>query len=110
MQWVDDAQIQILNRDFRSKNRPTDVLSFPFWEGEMPPLELEILPLGDLIFSVETAQKQARELEHTFNAEIAFLTIHGVLHLLGYDHDTPARRKTMFGWQDEIFAEFWRGS
>lgn len=101
--WTDDGQIQTINRDYRSKDKPTDVLSFPFWEGESL-FEGEELPLGDLIISLETAVRQASELKHSLQHELAFLAIHGTLHLLGFDHDTPAKRRAMFAWQDELFA------
>lgn len=101
--WTDDAQIQVINRDYRGKDKPTDVLSFPFWEGESL-FEGEELPLGDLIISLETAIRQAGELKHSLERELAFLAIHGTLHLLGFDHDTPSKRRTMFAWQDELFA------
>ncbi|BCM93037.1 endoribonuclease YbeY [Abditibacteriota bacterium] len=101
--WTDDAQIQVINRDYRGKNKPTDVLSFPFWEGESL-FEGEELPLGDLIISLETAVRQANELNHSLEQELAFLAIHGTLHLLGFDHDTPSKRRAMFAWQDELFA------
>lgn len=101
--WTDDAQIQTINRDYRTKDKPTDVLSFPFWEGESL-FEGEELPLGDLILSLETAVRQANELKHSLEGEVAFLAIHGTLHLLGFDHDTPSKRRAMFAWQDELFA------
>ncbi len=100
--WTDDAQIQTFNRDYRSKDKPTDVLSFPFWEGESL-FEGDELPLGDLVLSLETAARQALELKHSLEHELAFLTIHGTLHLLGFDHDSPSKRRAMFAWQDELF-------
>ncbi len=101
--WADDEQIQTLNRDYRSKDKATDVLSFPFWEGETL-FDGEPVPLGDLVLSLETAARQAKELKHSLEAELAFLSIHGTLHLLGFDHDTPANRRAMFAWQDELFG------
>ena len=101
--WTDDGQIQTINRDYRGKDKPTDVLSFPFWEGESL-FEGEELPLGDLLISLETAVRQASELKHSLQHELAFLAIHGTLHLLGFDHDTPTKRRAMFAWQDELFA------
>ena len=106
LQWLDDAEIQTLNRDTRGKDKPTDVLSFPVWEGEtfpMPPDEPYIM-LGDLVISIETAARQARELKHDLRAEVAFLAVHGALHLLGYDHDTDSKRRKMFALQDAIVA------
>ena len=101
--WTDDAQMQVLNRDYRGLDKPTDVLSFAFWEGETLVAGEDIL-LGVLIFSLETALRQAAELKHSLEIELAFLAIHGTLHLLGFDHNTPAKRRAMFGWQDELAA------
>jgi probable rRNA maturation factor len=113
---VDDPAIHDLNRDFRHKDKPTDVLSFPQWEGEVfafPfPGELEDeaedleVTLGDMVISIETAARQAGELRHSIQQEMAFLTIHGVLHLLGYDHQTDSQRKTMWRWQEDIFEKW----
>lgn len=99
--WTNDAQIREFNRNYRGKDKPTDVLSFPFWEGETL-FEGAPVPLGDLVISLETAARQALELKHSLEREIAFLTIHGTLHLLGFDHDTPSKRRAMFAWQDEL--------
>ena len=107
LQWIDDAEMQTLNRDTRGKDKPTDVLSFPVWEGEtfpMPPDQSEVM-LGDLVISIETAIRQASELKHDLRAEIAFLAAHGTLHLLGYDHGTDAQRRQMFALQDQIVAQ-----
>ena len=113
---VGDAEIQELNSVHRNKNKPTDVLSFSQMEGEwmpFPPVGIgpkngvesgEEILLGDLIISIETAVRQAGELKHDLPHEIAFLTAHGVLHLLGYDHDTTSRRRAMFAMQDKIVA------
>lgn len=75
--FVDDPFIKNLNSRFRGKDCPTDVLSFPFDTPEF---------LGEIYISLETAKKQAEEYNHTLTREIAFLTVHGLLHLLGYDH------------------------
>ena len=111
---VDDARIHALNRDFRSKNQPTDVLSFALWEDagasgfdfpefDFPDEEQEAIALGDIVISTQTAARQALEQNHAFEREIAFLTIHGALHLLGYDHGRDHARRVMFGRQDAIF-------
>ncbi|SES66828.1 rRNA maturation RNase YbeY [Anaerobranca gottschalkii] len=76
--FVDDPFIQNLNSRFRGKDCPTDVLSFPFDTPEF---------LGEVYISLETAKRQAEEYNHTLTREIAFLTVHGLLHLLGYDHN-----------------------
>jgi len=74
---VTDAAMQRLNRDFRGKNHSTDVLSFP---GDPP--------LGDIAIAVPTARRQAREMGHSLRVELRVLALHGLLHLLGYDHET----------------------
>lgn len=106
--FVGDAEITELNAQHRGKNKPTDVLSFSQLEGEWMPFgdfadDDEIL-LGDVIISIEAAARQADELKHDLGHETAFLVAHGVLHLLGYDHDTSARRRAMFALQDKIVA------
>jgi probable rRNA maturation factor len=110
--FVDDAEVWALNRDFRAKDKPTDVLSFPLFEAgqgddESNPIifpgEEDQLALGDIVISIDTAVRQAEELNHTLEREIAFLTIHGTLHLLGYDHAKASERRTMFARQDAIY-------
>ena len=112
--WMSDEEIQNLNRDFRGKNKPTDVLSFALFEtlgaeDDLPfptfPGEKNQIALGDLVISIETAQRQAREQNHDLEHEIAFLAIHGALHLLGYDHAKASERRAMFARQDAIFLE-----
>ncbi len=76
-----DPEIHILNRQYRGKDKPTDVLSFPLAD------ELQPLLLGDVIISVETAARQAQRWGHLLREELQTLMIHGVLHLLGYDHE-----------------------
>lgn len=108
--WVDDLKIHALNRDYRGKDKPTDVLSFPLFEAGdedeaaiVFPGEEDVLALGDLVISIETAARQAMELQHSMEKEVAFLTIHGTLHLMGYDHVKNSDRRLMFKWQDDIF-------
>ena len=98
---VDNETIRTLNRDYRDKDAATDVLSFPM-EEELPD---ETAPqiiggptermLGDLVISVERAVEQAAEYGHAVERELAFLTVHGMLHLLGYDHMEEADRREM---------------
>jgi probable rRNA maturation factor len=108
--FMDDAEVQALNRDYRGKDKPTDVLSFPLFESTNDDEEPIVFPgeenqvaLGDLVISIETAARQALELNHSLEREVAFLTIHGVLHLLGYDHAKDSERRTMFARQDAIY-------
>jgi probable rRNA maturation factor len=78
---VTDPQIHTLNRQYRGKDKPTDVLSFPLAD------ELQPLLLGDVVISVETAACQAQRRGHGLREELQTLLIHGILHLLGYDHE-----------------------
>lgn len=90
----DDAFILPLNRDWRGKDAPTDVLSFAQQEGEGGPQDSVVL--GDLVISVETAARQAQALGHPLDAEVAVLLVHGLLHLLGFDHEgDPAEAAEM---------------
>ncbi len=89
--FTDNKGIQTLNRDFRGLDRPTDVLSFPLTDYEAidTPLADELCgSLGDVVLSLERAREQAEEYGHSLDREIAFLTVHSMLHLLGYDHET----------------------
>ncbi|MEG6614828.1 rRNA maturation RNase YbeY [Peptococcaceae bacterium 1198_IL3148] len=104
--FVDDQYIHQLNRDYRGVDRPTDVLSFAMDEGEeMPAAPEEVHMLGDVIISLETAQRQAKEYGHTFERELAFLAVHGALHLLGYDHQTEEETNVMRSKEESILTE-----
>ena len=87
--FTDNDGIRVLNNTYRQIDRETDVLSFPmidFDGGEEPPTDEETIVLGDIVLSLEKAQTQAEEFGHSFEREVAFLTVHSMLHLLGYDH------------------------
>ena len=103
--FTDNGKIRILNRDYRGIDRPTDVLSFPmysFSDGDVPDGDEHVM-LGDIVISVEKAREQAAEYGHSLRREIAFLAVHSVLHLLGYDHDTSEEdEKEMFALQEKI--------
>ncbi len=90
--FVDNEEIHELNKKFRGVDRPTDVLSFPLFDydgtSEEPPVDEMLGMLGDIVLSLEKAEEQAREFGHSFEREVAFLTVHSMLHLLGYDHET----------------------
>lgn len=86
-------RIRTLNRDFRNVDRVTDVLTFPAWEGE-DPLGGDGY-LGDIMICYDRAKEQAEEYGHSLSRELAFLTVHGVLHLLGYDHMTGPEERVM---------------
>ena len=96
--FTDDQKIHELNREYRDVDRPTDVLSFPMYSEED-----EDAVLGDIVISLERAQAQSLEYGHSFEREVAFLCVHSVLHLLGYDHETGEEdEREMFARQDEI--------
>lgn len=92
---VDDACIQELNRDFRGKDRPTDVLAFAMREGEAMPASGGVELLGDVVISVDTARRQASRAGRPLLDELTMLLGHGLLHLIGYDHRTKAEEKVM---------------
>lgn len=104
--FVDDEAIAELNEEHRGLAKPTDVLSFPQLEGEemndIP--EGEPLPLGDIVISLERCLLQAEDYGHSFERELGFLTAHGMLHLLGYDHQTPEDEAVMMAKTEEILA------
>lgn len=109
--FMNDAAIQEVNREYRGKNQPTDVISFALeelGEGEVAIVQDSDMPkvLGDIIISVERAIEQAEEYGHPLTREIGFLALHGLLHLLGYDHMTEVEEKEMFGRQKEILDAF----
>ncbi|HKC85356.1 MAG TPA: rRNA maturation RNase YbeY [Blastocatellia bacterium] len=86
--FIRDRAMRRLNRDYRGIDGPTDVLSFAYHEGEGAPACDETSHIGDVVISVETAGRYARELGLSFDREIELLVIHGALHLAGYDHET----------------------
>lgn len=87
--FVDNEEIREINRKFRNIDRATDVLSFPLFDEDGMDAHVEELDcmLGDIVLSLERAREQAAEFGHSFEREVAFLTVHSVLHLLGYDHE-----------------------
>lgn len=101
--FTDNEGIHALNREYRNVDRSTDVLSFPLSDGEDYDTDGDAVLLGDIVISLERAQTQAEEYGHSFEREVAFLTVHSMLHLLGYDHETsPEDERDMFARQDEI--------
>ena len=86
---LDDHQIQELNRDYLRRNRPTDVIAFPMRDAAFPEVQPQLL--GGVVVSLETAARQARENNISLYEELMLLLIHGILHLLGYDHERSLR-------------------
>ncbi|MET3504818.1 rRNA maturation RNase YbeY [Halalkalibacter oceani] len=108
--FVSLERIQEINRDYRGKDQPTDVISFALNDQDEEELEVvaEGLPnvLGDIIISVSHIRSQAEEYGHSFERELGFLTVHGMLHLLGYDHLTEEEEKDMFSRQEDILSAY----
>ena len=111
----DDAGIQIINRESRQLDKPTDVLSFPMFQLEPgdPPMDwidyqdpaTGLVPLGDMCISLQRAVAQAQEFGHSTRREVGYLTIHSMLHLLGYDHlDEGPMKKQMRSREEAIAA------
>lgn len=106
---VTNEEIQKLNKEFRNIDKATDVLSFPqltFEEEEIADVnENDEIILGDIIISIEKAKEQAEEYGHSLEREVAFLTVHSMLHLMGYDHMEQEEEKEMFQKQEEILQQ-----
>lgn len=104
--FVTKERIQEINRTYRGIDRVTDVISFALLDDEDDIIfeddEEEITVLGDIFICLEVLKEQAKEYGHSEKRELAFLALHGLLHLLGYDHDTPMEEKEMFAKQDYI--------
>jgi probable rRNA maturation factor len=92
---TDDTFIQTLNKEHRGKDTPTDVLAFPLDESDGTPSVLDDALLGDVVISLDTAERQARRRKHDLFDEVSFLLAHGILHLVGYDHQTDEEEAAM---------------
>ena len=106
---ADDVFVHALNREFRGKDRPTDVLSFSQLEEVRPAQAYPLVPaagtaLGDVVISLDTARRQARRLGVAPAARMRTLLVHGLLHLLGYDHEAPDEAERMEGLETEVLA------
>src|SRR5699024_1771959 len=108
--FVDNKEIQEINRNYRQQNNPTDVISFALQdhvEGEIHMINEDIpLTLGDIVISVEKAEEQAAEYGHSLKRELCFLAVHGFLHLLGYDHVNKEDERVMFQKQKQLLDAF----
>ncbi|MCY7917718.1 rRNA maturation RNase YbeY [Bacillus vallismortis] len=107
---VTNEDIQQINKEYRGKDAPTDVISFALeeeGEGEVEIVGAEIPPvLGDIIISVDRTREQAEEYNHSFKRELGFLAVHGFLHLLGYDHMTKEEEEEMFTKQKDLLDAY----
>ncbi|MBX7213456.1 MAG: rRNA maturation RNase YbeY [Thermoflexales bacterium] len=109
----DDAELQVLNLRYRKLDKPTDVLSFggAGWEdGALAPAQIgltdaELRYLGDLVISMDRCAAQAERAAHSFEAELSLLVVHGVLHLLGYDHESRSSKTAMWTAQQKALGD-----
>jgi len=101
---TDNKFIQSINKDYRKKNSPTDVISFAYRDDQFPNLNSEIEELGDMYISLEKASEQSLDYGVSFKDELKRLLIHGILHLIGYDHElSDEEAKKMSDLEDKIF-------
>lgn len=103
--FTGNDEIQVINREYRDKDQPTDVISFAYHETE----DFDIGPydtLGDIVISLERVVEQAKEYNHSPKRELFYVLTHGVLHLLGYDHIEEEERKEMRAKEEEILGSF----
>ncbi len=104
--FTGDGPVRRLNRQYRGKDKTTDVLSFSLLEGKkLSPGAGKKMVLGDVVISVPQAKRQAREAGKTLKSEAAMLLVHGILHLLGYDHGSQREEKRMFRLQTRILKK-----
>ena len=102
---VDNDKIHQINKEYRGVDRPTDVISFAL-EDDTTFVKTDFRILGDIYISLEKAREQAESYGHSLKREISFLAIHGLFHLLGYDHMTEEEEKEMFSLQELILDEY----
>ena len=105
---TDDEEVQTLNRDYRNKDKPTNVLSFPQidWEEPEDDLALPFCNLGDVIMAFETIEREAKEQDKTIENHFLHLLVHGILHLLGYDHIEDDEAEEMEALEIKILGDW----
>lgn len=101
---VDNNYIKKINREYRDIDKETDVISFAFIDSDLP-LISDCKILGDIYISLDKVKEHSVEYNHSFKRELSFLTVHGILHLLGYDHMNEEESQTMFERQEYILNE-----
>ena len=99
--FTDNEQIKELNKNYRNKNSATDVLSFPMFDDFTNIEMVNDIPLGDIVISLQKAEQQAELYGHTLQREVAYLTVHSVLHLLGYDHENGGEEAALMRRKEE---------
>jgi probable rRNA maturation factor len=102
---VNNEKIHEINKEYRGIDRPTDVISFAL-EDDKSFNRNDIRVLGDIYISIDKVKSQSEEYGHSFKRELFFLAIHGLLHLLGYDHMNPEDEKVMFSKQEEVLSRY----
>jgi probable rRNA maturation factor len=102
---IDNKEIKHLNNEYRNVNEATDVLSFPMYDDLEEALDEDYLYLGDIVISGERAVEQAKDFGHSVEREIGYLTVHSVLHLLGYDHMDEEEKKVMREREEKILEK-----
>ena len=102
--FIDNPRIHEINLTYRGVDRPTDVISFALEDNKK--IDLGVRLLGDIYISIDKAKEQATSFGHSLRREISFLAVHGLLHLLGYDHMTEEEEKVMFAKQEELLQKF----
>lgn len=109
--FVDKEEIHRINKEYRDTDRPTDVISFAIEDGEDEEFmeqfeEIEEHDIGDLFICKEVVADHAKEYEHSFDRELGYTIVHGILHLSGYDHIKPEDEKVMIGLQEKVLTKF----
>ena len=103
--FTGDKEIQVINKEFRGKDQPTDVISFAYHESD----DFDIGPydtLGDIVISMETVEAHSKEYGHSIERELYYVITHGLLHLLGYDHIEEKNKEEMRRKEEELLVEF----
>lgn len=109
--FVDIDEIHRINREYRDTDRPTDVISFAIEDGENDEFldqfeDMVERDIGDLFICPEVVEDHAKEYEHSFDRELGYTLVHGILHLSGYDHIKPEEEKVMIGLQEQVLSGF----
>jgi probable rRNA maturation factor len=105
---MDEADIHVINRDYRQIDRPTDVISFASNDEDVLIVSGDEIELGDIFINVHAIRSQAEDFGHSLKREFSFLVTHGLLHLLGYDHNDKVEEEIMIKLQEEILSEIAR--
>jgi len=103
---ADDKTVRDLNRTYRNKDKPTNVLSFAALEGEGPAPAESALPLGDIVFGYETIERESNEARKSFADHFSHLLVHGTLHLLGYDHEDDKEADIMESLEIQVLSRY----